>query len=311
MKERRMHAKYLNFFFKNLNDSPKKNENKLPLMKRSKTNKEMFLSNNNQEKSSKILVNNINSNFIFNQFNQFNSCASNENIKSPKKYINSLSELINNKSYYKRKKNLTIDNNLQKNNLIFDMKRNFLPRKFHINSHEAENIYSFVTKKIDIEKSQILKLKKKYKFFTLPKSLKDEIFEKKFEKIFNKKFNIDLKFKFKNKERILKRMKYHSLMEKLKYDTNDINNEEKSIYIIKKNNNKSNNCYSERNKLSDIETYINNNLRKKEYFNSFSSSELFNNKIHKSIQKNKYNIFLNYMKLKKTNKNSKFLSQNK
>lgn len=160
-----------------------------------------------------------------------------------------------------------------------------------------------------------MQLKRKYNFFTLPHSLKDEINEKKIVKIFNSKSKVDLN-KLNVKERILKRMKIHSLLEK---NTNlfaeiknlkSIENKKikKRIKIIERNKDKNNENKTKN--LNDIEKFIKNDLKNKEFFNSFSIREpQYELDQPKNIIKS--NIFFNYMKLKQRNDSSKFIFNSK
>ena len=136
--------------------------------------------------------------------------------------------------------------------------------------------------------------------------------------MFNSKLKIDLNNKLKVKEKILKRMKIHSLLEKntnlfaeiksLKNIGN--NNIKKSIKIIERNKYKDKNNENKTNDLNEIEKYIKNDLKIKDYFNSFSVKEP-QYEIDKPKNNIKSNIFLNYMKLKHRNDSSKFIFHSK
>ena len=136
--------------------------------------------------------------------------------------------------------------------------------------------------------------------------------------MFNSKLKIDLNNKLKVKEKILKRMKIHSLLEKntnlfaeiksLKNIGN--NNIKKSIKIIERNKYKDKNNENKTNDLNEIEKYIKNDLKIKDYFNSFSVKES-QYELDKPKNNIKSNIFLNYMKLKHRNDSSKFIFHSK
>ena len=212
MKKRR-NSKFVNFFFRNFDFRQTESNNKLPMMKRSKTNKEMLTTNNNEEINKRI-INKVHYNYIFKQFNLY---CKKDNKKFSQKYLNNLSDLLftNSRSYSSYKKNnisIQTNSNVNKNHLIINTNYNFSDKDSNDNNKE-ENIYDFGKKIINKEKLEILQLKRKYNFFTLPHSLKDEINEKKIVKIFNSKSKVDLN-KLNVKERILKRMKIHSLLEK-------------------------------------------------------------------------------------------------
>jgi len=314
MKKRR-NSKFVNFFFRNFDFRQTESNNKLPMMKRSKTNKEMLTTNNNEEINKRI-INKVHYNYIFKQFNLY---CKKDNKKFSQKYLNNLSDLLftNSRSYSSYKKNnisIQTNSNVNKNHLIINTNYNFSDKDSNDNNKE-ENIYDFGKKIINKEKLKILQLKRKYNFFTLPHSLKDEINEKKIVKIFNSKSKVDLN-KLNVKERILKRMKIHSLLEK---NTNlfaeiknlkSIENKKikKRIKIIERNKDKNNENKTKN--LNDIEKFIKNDLKNKEFFNSFSIREpQYELDQPKNIIKS--NIFFNYMKLKQRNDSSKFILNSK
>jgi len=314
MKKRR-NSKFVNFFFRNFDFRQTESNNKLPMMKRSKTNKEMLTTNNNEEINKRI-INKVHYNYIFKQFNLY---CKKDNKKFSQKYLNNLSDLLftNSRSYSSYKKNnisIQTNSNVNKNHLIINTNYNFSDKDSNDNNKE-ENIYDFGKKIINKEKLKILQLKRKYNFFTLPHSLKDEINEKKIVKIFNSKSKVDLN-KLNVKERILKRMKIHSLLEK---NTNlfaeiknlkSIENKKikKRIKIIERNKDKNNENKTKN--LNDIEKFIKNDLKNKEFFNSFSIREpQYELDQPKNIIKS--NIFFNYMKLKQRNDSSKFIFNSK
>lgn len=314
MKKRR-NSKFVNFFFRNFDFRQTESNNKLPMMKRSKTNKEMLTTNNNEEINKRI-INKVHYNYIFKQFNLY---CKKDNKKFSQKYLNNLSDLLftNSRSYSSYKKNnisIQTNSNVNKNHLIINTNYNFSDKDSNDNNKE-ENIYDFGKKIINKEKLKILQLKRKYNFFTLPHSLKDEINEKKIVKIFNSKSKVDLN-KLNVKERILKRMKIHSLLEK---NTNlfaeiknlkSIENKKikKRIKIIERNKDKNNENKTKN--LNDIEKFIKNDLKNKEFFNSFSIREpQYELNQPKNIIKS--NIFFNYMKLKQRNDSSKFIFNSK
>lgn len=315
MKKKR-NSKFVNFFFRNFDNRQTESNNRLPMMKRSKTNKEILNTNNNEEINKRI-INKVHYNYIFKQFNLY---CKKDNKKFSQKYLNNLSDLLytNSRSYSSYKKNnisIQTNSNINKNHLVVNTNNNF-PEKDSNDNNKEENIYDF-GKKIIInkEKLKILQLKRKYNFFTLPHSLKDEINEKKIVKMFNSKSKVDLN-KLKEKEKILKRMKIHSLLEK---NTNlfaeiknlkSIENKKikKHIKIIERNKDKNNE--NQANNLKDIENFIKNNLKNKEYLNSFSIKKP-QNELDQANNKIKSNIFLNYMKLKQRNDSSKFIFHSK
>ena len=315
MKKKR-NSKFVNFFFRNFDNRQTESNNRLPMMKRSKTNKEILNTNNNEEINKRI-INKVHYNYIFKQFNLY---CKKDNKKFSQKYLNNLSDLLytNSRSYSSYKKNnisIQTNSNINKNHLVVNTNNNF-PEKDSNDNNKEENIYDF-GKKIIInkEKLKILQLKRKYNFFTLPHSLKDEINEKKIVKMFNSKSKVDLN-KLKEKEKILKRMKIHSLLEK---NTNlfaeiknlkSIENKKikKHIKIIERNKDKNNE--NQANNLKDIENFIKNDLKNKEYLNSFSIKKP-QNELDQANNKIKSNIFLNYMKLKQRNDSSKFIFHSK
>ena len=315
MKKKR-NSKFVNFFFRNFDNRQTESNNRLPMMKRSKTNKEILNTNNNEEINKRI-INKVHYNYIFKQFNLY---CKKDNKKFSQKYLNNLSDLLytNSRSYSSYKKNnisIQTNSNINKNHLVINTNNNF-PEKDSNDNNKEENIYDF-GKKIIInkEKLKILQLKRKYNFFTLPHSLKDEINEKKIVKMFNSKSKVDLN-KLKEKEKILKRMKIHSLLEK---NTNlfaeiknlkSIENKKikKHIKIIERNKDKNNE--NQANNLKDIENFIKNNLKNKEYLNSFSIKKP-QNELDQGNNKIKSNIFLNYMKLKQRNDSSKIIFHSK
>ena len=314
MKKRR-NSKFVNFFFRNFDFRQTESNNKLPMMKRSKTNKEMLTTNNNEEINKRI-INKVHYNYIFKQFNLY---CKKDNKKFSQKYLNNLSDLLftNSRSYSSYKKNnisIQTNSNINKNHLVINTNNNFSEKDSNDNNKE-ENIYDFGKKIINKEKLKILQLKRNYNFFTLPHSLKDEINEKKIVKIFNSKSKVDLN-KLNVKEKILKRMKIHSLLEK---NTNlfaeikslkSIENKKikKRIKIIERNKDKNNENKTKN--LNDIEKFIKNDLKNKEFFNSFSIKEpQYELDQPKNIIKS--NIFLNYMKLKQRNDSSKFIFNSK
>ena len=315
MKKKR-NSKFVNFFFRNFDNRQTESNNRLPMMKRSKTNKEILNTNNNEEINKRI-INKVHYNYIFKQFNLY---CKKDNKKFSQKYLNNLSDLLytNSRSYSSYKKNnisIQTNSNINKNHLVVNTNNNF-PEKDSNDNNKEENIYDF-GKKIIInkEKLKILQLKRKYNFFTLPHSLKDEINEKKIVKMFNSKSKVDLN-KLKEKEKILKRMKIHSLLEK---NTNlfaeiknlkSIENKKikKHIKIIERNKDKNNE--NQANNLKDIENFIKNDLKNKEYLNSFSIKKP-KNELDQANNKIKSNIFLNYMKLKQRNDSSKFIFHSK
>ena len=314
MKKKR-NSKFVNFFFRNFDNGKTDSNSILPIMKRSKTNKEMLITNNNEEINKRIL-NKVHYNFIFKQFNLY---CKKDNKKFSQKYLNSLSDLLfsNSRSYSSYKKNnisIQTNSNINKNHFIINTNNNFLEKDSNDNNKE-ENIYDFGKKEINKEKLKILQLKRKYNFFEFPHSLKEEINEKKIVKIFNSKSKVEIN-KLKVKEKILKRMKIHSLLEKnsnlfseiKNLKSFDKKNIKKHIKIIERNKDKNNE--NKQNNLNDIEKYIKNDLKNKEYLNSFSIKEP-QYQIDKTKSQIKSNIFLNYMKLKQRNDSSKFIFHSK
>ena len=275
----------------------------------------MLITNNNEEINKRI-INKVHYNYIFRQFNLY---CKKDNKKFSQKYLNSLSDLLfsNSRSYSSYKKNnisIQTNSNINKNHFVFNTHNNFFEKDSNDNNKE-ENIYDFGKKEINKEKLKILQLKRKYNFFEFPHSLKEEINEKKIVKIFNSKSKVELN-KLKVKEKILKRMKIHSLLEK---NTNlfaeiknlksfDKKNIKKHIKIIERNKDKNNE--NKENNLNEIEKYIKYDLKNKEYLNSFSIKKP-QNELDQANNKIKSNIFLNYMKLKQRNDSSKFIFHSK
>jgi len=320
MKKRR-NSKFINFFFRNIDIKHTESNNNLPIMKRSKTNKEI-LTTNSHEEINKRIINKVHYNYIFKQFNLY---CKKDNKKFSQEYLNNLSDLLfsNSRSYSSCKKNNTNNisihtiSNIKKNHLVINTNNNFFEKDSN-DTNKEENIYDFGKKIINKEKLKILQLKRKYDFFTLPHSIKDENNSKKIIKMFNSKLKIDLNNKLKVKEKILKRMKIHSLLEKntnlfaeiksLKNIGN--NNIKKSIKIIERNKYKDKNNENKTNDLNEIEKYIKNDLKIKDCFNSFSVKES-QYELDKPKNNIKSNIFLNYMKLKHRNDSSKFIFHSK
>lgn len=321
MKKRR-NSKFVNFFFRDFDNRQTEENIILPKMKRSKTNKEMLMTSN-QEDINKRIINKVHYNFIFNQFNIY---CKKDNKKFSQKYINNLSDLLftNSRSYSSYKKNnisIQTNSNINKKRLFMNTNNNFFEKDSFDNNKE-ENIYNFgmkINNKENKETLKIYELKRKYNFFTLPISLKDKINAKKIVKLFNSKSKIDLKNNnIKVKEKILKRMKIHSLLDKKRNffaeikDLKNIEkkNKKKNIKIIERNKEKDKNNGNKTNDLNDIEKFIKNNLKNNDYFNSFSIKDS-QYELDKPKNHIKTNIFLNYMKLKQRNESSKFIFHSK
>ena len=94
-------SKYINFFFKNENDSMSKSI--LPLMKKSKTIKEMNFIHDNEEMNKRI-IKKVNYNYIFKEFN-LNCKKSSRKITN--RYLINLSEEL-----YKNYKNRFYSRNI-------------------------------------------------------------------------------------------------------------------------------------------------------------------------------------------------------
>ena len=296
MKKKR-NSKYINFYFKNYKDFPKININSFPEMKRSKTNKDMN-STYNQEEINKRILRKINYNYIINQFNLY--CKKPAKRYSSK-YISSKSEeLYNNTNRFtlsrNRRTNFKTQTNFYKNS-NYDLLS--IDTKDKDNFHEDEKVYDF-RQKFSGELDKITQLKKKYKFYNLPKFIKDEISSKKIKKIFIKNdFDFDLNNKFKPKKRIIAKIKNHSFNEKHLLENSKVKTIENKIY--KKNKNiKCKLKIKKSNNVIDINNFISNDLKKIVYFNSVSNSK-FKQQFEKPIKvaNVKSNFFLNYMNLSK------------
>ena len=290
-------SKYINFYFKNYLDFPKININSLPKMKKSKTNKDMN-STYNQEEINKRILRKINYNYIINQFNLY--CKKSRKRYSSK-YISSISEdLYNNtnrKNFSRNKKsNFNTQINFFKSS-NYDLLSNDTRDKD--NFYEDEKIYDF-RQKFSGEFDKIAQLKNMYKFYNLPKYIKDEISTRKIKKVFtNNDFDFDLNNKFKPKIRIIAKIKNHSFNEKFPSDNNKTKTVENKIY--KKNKNiKCKVKINKSNNVIDINKFIKNDLQNLDYFNSVSTT-IFKKKSEKPIKiiNMKSNFLCNYMKLTK------------
>ena len=297
MKKKR-NSKYISFYFNNFNID-NKNKNVLPLMKRSNTNKEMNATYN-QEEINKRILRKINYNYIISQFNLY--CKNSQNKKSNNKYLTNLShEFFNNtKSYSRNRTNnfrtQTIfykkNKKIKKEDFLFATKENFFDKN---DCYEEEKIYDF-RQIFSEEKDKISQLKKKYRFYNLPKFIKDEISSKKMQKVFSNDFEYELNNKYKPKNRIISKIKNRSFNEKIYLNSNETKNTEN------KNNKNTNN---EHNNTVNIKKFVNKDLKKKE-FNSISISD-FKLKLKNPIKKQKSNFLLNCMKLTKKYQNLKLI----
>lgn len=290
-------SKYINFYFKNYPDFPKININSLPKMKKSKTNKDMNTTYS-QEEINKRILRKINYNYIINQFNLY--CKKSTKRYSSK-YISSISEdLYNNanrKNFSRNKKtNIKTQTNFYKSS-NYDLLSNETRDKD--NYYEDENIYDF-RQKFTGEIDKIIQLKNMYKFYNLPKYIKDEISTRKIKKVFtNNDFDFDLNNKFKPKIRIIAKLKNHSFNEKFHSDDSKAKTVENKIY--KKNKNiKCKVKINKSNNVININKFINNDLKNIDYFNSVSTTR-FEKKSEKPIKiiNMKSNFLYNYMKLTK------------
>ena len=285
-------SKYINFFFKDYYDYS--NKNKLPEMRKSKTNRDM---NNtyNQEEINKRILRKINYNFILNQFNLYCKKSNKPSKKSAHKYyLNNISdEFFNNLNYYSRNKKINFKTSTNfyrksKNDLLSSLNDNLFEKDNNLNN-EDEKVYDF-RQKFTAEKDRIIQLKNEYKFYNIPKYIKDEIASKKIQKIFGGDYTFDLNNKCKPKIRTIARLKNHSFNEKFHLDYS----ETKTIGKINKNRN----LKKYNSNLNSIDNFMSNDLNKINYFNSVSTSD-FKIKLEKSFKKGKYNMFLNCMKLTK------------
>ena len=229
MKKNR-NSKYINFFFNNLKDEYQ-NKNVLPIMKRSNTNKEMNAIYN-QEEINKRILRKLNYNYIISQFNLY--CKNSKNKLSIHKNLNNISDELftSDKSFsrnrinnfrtqtYFYKKNKKKD---KKEDLLFTTKDNFFNKK---DDYEEEKIYDF-RQIFNEETDKIAQLKKKYRFFNLPKFIKDEISSKKIQKVFNNDFEYELNNKFKPKNRVISKIKNRSFNEKIYLNSNETKNTER------------------------------------------------------------------------------------
>ena len=296
-------SKYISFFFRNWNNS---NKNLLPLMKKSKTNKDMnFI--NNQEEMNRRIIKKVNYNYIFKEFNL--NCKKANNKISQKYLINLSDELFSNSRnhFHTRKNDYRTHINFHKkskNNSLFTLKENLNQKNFN-NDYEEERVYDF-RQKFSRVKDTITQLKNKYQFYNLPKFIKDEISSNKIKKIFNNDFSVDFNNEYQTKKRKIMKIKNHSFSEKLCAMNNGIKIKEKKIH--KKNKDEIKIDHS--NDANEIENYINNNLKKIEYFKSISSSQ-FKVKLENHMKRRKSNIFLNYMKLKKKGEQLKLIINDK
>ena len=290
-------SRYINFYFKNYPDFPKININSLPQMKKSKTNKDMN-STYSQEEINKRILRKINYNYIISQFNLY--CKKSKKRYSSK-YISSLSEDLYNKANRKnfsrnKQTNFKTQTNFYKSS-NYDLLSNDTTDKD--NFYEDEKIYDF-RQKFSGEIDKILQLKNMYKFYNLPKYIKDEISNRKIKKVFNNNdFDFDLNNKFKPKIRIIAKLKNHSFNEKFHSNNNKAKTVENKIY--KKNKNiKCKLKINKTNNVIDINKFINNDLKNIDYFNSVSTTR-FEKKSEKPIKivNMKYNFLSNYKNLTK------------
>ena len=295
MKKR--NSKNINFYFKNFSNDYQ-NKNVLPIMKRSNTNKEMN-DTYNQEEINKRILRKINYNYIISQFNLYCKKA---NIKKSNKYLNDINDELftSTKSYSRNRRNnfrtqtyfFKKNKQYKKEDLLFTTKDNFFENNEY---YEEEKVYDF-RQIFSKEKDKIKQLKNKYRFYNLPKFLKDEIASNKIKKVFNNDFQYELNNKFKPKNRIISKIKNRSFNEKIYLNSNETK-------ITKRKNNK--NINSIHNKIINIKKFINKDLKKKD-FNSISTSE-FKLKLKKPIKKEKSNFLFNCMKLTKKYQNLKLI----
>ena len=184
-------------------------------------------------------------------------------------------------------------------NRIFNDCNSLIFKNIKDNFYEDEKIYDF-RQKFTGEIDKIIQLKNMYKFYNLPKYIKDEISTRKIKKVFtNNDFDFDLNNKFKPKIRIIAKLKNHSFNEKFHSDDNKAKTVENKIY--KKN--KSIKCkvkINKSNNVIDINKFIKNDLQNLDYFNSVSTT-IFKKKSEKPIKiiNMKSNFLCNYMKLTK------------
>ena len=291
--KKKLKSKYINFFFNNYYDYS--NKNKLPEMKRNITNKSMNNKTYSQIEINKRILIKLNNKYILNQFNYYCKNSKKNNIKS----LNDLSDeyFLNSKNYSRNKKinfqTSTNFNKKSKNNFLFSSKDNFY-FKNNILNDEEEKIYDFRQKFTDV-KDRIIQLKNEYKFYSIPKYIKDEISSQKIEKLFNKDYDLDLNSKYKPKIRTIARLKNHSFNEKYYLDYN----ETKTIGKKGFTNNK--NLKKYKSNLNSIDNFnCNNNIEKINYFHPASTSD-FKIKLE-NIFNDKYNYCKNCMKLTKNKK---------
>lgn len=283
-----MKIKSLSFLFKNYNDYS--NKNILPIMKGAKANKEINFSYN-QEESNKRILRKINNKYFIKQFNLYGKKSNN---KFTNKRIKNISdELFNSTKTFSRnrKSNFKTQNNFYKNSKKDLLYYNLLGKN---NYHEEEKVYDF-RQKFSKQKNKIIELRNEYKFYNPPTNIKEEISKNIIKKVFSNEFIFDLNNKYNPKKRIIAKLKKNSLSEKLHLDCNEAKNIEKKLFKIK-NKNKNKAIYS--NHIIDIHNFINNDLKKMEYFKSLSNSD-FKLKLEIPVKK-KTNIFFNRMNYPKT-----------
>ena len=292
--KKKLKSKYINFFFNNYYDYS--NKNKLPEMKRNITNKSMNNKTYSQIEINKRILRKLNNKYILNQFNYFCKNSKKNNIKS----LNDLSDeyFLNSKNYSRNKKiNMQISTNFNKkskNNFLFSSKDNLYFKNYILNDDEEEKVYDFRQKFTDV-KDRIIQLKNKYKFYSIPKYIKDEILSQKIEKLFSKDYDLDLNSKFKSKIRTIARLKNHSFNEKYNLDYNETKTIGKKVLTNKRNLKKY------KSNLNSIDNFIfNNNMEKINYLHPVSISE-FKIKLE-NIFNDKYNYCKDCMKLTKIKK---------
>ena len=292
--KKKLKSKYINFFFNNYYDYS--NKNKLPEMKRNITNKSMNNKTYSQIEINKRILRKLNNKYILNQFNYFCKNSKKNNIKS----LNDLSDeyFLNSKNYSRNKKiNMQISTNFNKkskNNFLFSSKDNLYFKNYILNDDEEEKVYDFRQKFTDV-KDRIIQLKNKYKFYSIPKYIKDEILSQKIEKLFSKDYDLDLNSKFKSKIRTIARLKNHSFNEKYNLDYNETKTIGKKVLTNNRNLKKY------KSNLNSIDNFIfNNNMEKINYLHPVSISE-FKIKLE-NIFNDKYNYCKDCMKLTKIKK---------
>ena len=301
---KRRNSKYIHFYFKNYPEflDKNKNSNILPLMKKSKTNKDISTTYN-QEEINKRILRKIHYNYILKQFNLY--CKKSAKRISSKYISNITDEQYNNtntkifsrnrKTNYKTQENFYKNSNYDLFSIESKNKDNFV---------EEEKIYDF-RQKFCGEKDKIIQLRHTYKFYNLPKYEKDEITSKKIKNVFsNNDFDFNLNNKFKPRMRTIAKIKNHSFNEKLYLENKQAKTMENKI--IKKYKNSKIKIHKKNKEIDiiDINDFINNNLKNIDYFNSVSNSGLkisFENPIN--IKKKEYKFPIN---LKLTKKSSKY-----